>query len=50
MYCKSKSGDIVKKLKQNKELDEVDCQKIKNLIVARKRLNYNTFHVFEFIF
>jgi len=48
MYCKTKSSDIVKKLRQNKELDEVDRQKIKNLIIARKRLNYTTFDILEY--
>jgi hypothetical protein len=49
LYCKSKSGSIVKKLRENKELDEVDRLKIKKLVLSRKRFNYNTCHIFEYL-
>jgi len=42
LYCKTKSTDIAKKLKKNKELDEIDMIKIKNLVTSRRRFNYNT--------
>ena len=49
LYCKSKTGTISEKLKKNKALDEVDHLKIKNLVMNRKRFNYNSCHVLEFM-
>lgn len=49
LYCRNKAGNVAKKLKENKELDEVDRLNIKNLVLNRKRFNYNSFHVFEYL-
>ena len=48
LYCKTKSDDITKKLKDDKELDDIDIMKIKNLVTRRKRFEYNTWHVLEY--
>mmetsp|Transcript_27842 Transcript_27842/g.27715 ORF Transcript_27842/g.27715 Transcript_27842/m.27715 type:complete len:597 (-) Transcript_27842:87-1877(-) len=49
VYCRNKSAVLADKLKNDKELDEIDRLKIKNLVSNRKRFDYNTFHVLQYI-
>lgn len=49
MYCKNNTDSVADKLKSNKEMNDVDKLKIKNLVMARRRLNYNTWHIFEYL-
>ncbi|CAI2381768.1 unnamed protein product [Moneuplotes crassus] len=49
LYCQTKTDIISNKLKDNKRLDDVDRLKIKNLVTCRKRFNYNSFHVLQYI-
>ena len=49
LYWRNKSGIVSKKLKTNKRLDEVDRQSIKNMIINRKRFNYNSWHVLQYL-
>ena len=48
MYWKYKSDDISNKLKEDKDLDDIDIMKIKSLVTHRKRLEYNSCHVLEY--
>lgn len=49
LYCRNKSDKLADKLKNNKELDEIDTLKIKNLVNSRKKFNYNTCHILEYL-
>jgi hypothetical protein len=49
LYCRHKSEKLAEKLKDNTELDEIDTLKIKNIVNSRKKFNYNSFHIIEFL-
>ena len=49
LYCRNKSNKLAEKLKNNIELNEMDRMKIKNLASNRKRFNYNTCHILEYL-
>lgn len=49
LYCRNKSEKLAEKLKDNKELDEIDILKIKNLVNSRKKFNYNSCHILEYL-
>ena len=49
LYCRSKQSKLADKLKNNKELDEVDRLKMKSIVTSRSRFNYNSYHIIEFM-